>query len=299
MDTVICPVDHYSPIQTSPEIYVDRTRHPPGSRQEFSFHQWTISLTFSGSCQVTLGDNKWDYRGGWLHITRPATHMGWCVPDVKHRRARQTSAESESGWDSAWAVFHPRPHWLPWLDALSYSDGTARLVLTSDTFAATRDALINAALIYHSAGPMRDERSMTALEDILILIRIHSTHTDLAKDQRIAAAVAFIQSSINKPISVADIASHVNLSVSTLAHRFTRALNMPPAKYLETVRLGHAVEMLRYGEMSVGDIAKATGYGDSSYFTRRFRRLYGQTPTAYRAAYRPLAPSRTLTRKDV
>jgi AraC family transcriptional activator of pobA len=53
-----------------------------------------------------------------------------------------------------------------------------------------------------------------------------------------------------------------------------------------------AARLLRFSEMSVGEIAHRAGYGDQLYFSRAFKRQFGEAPSAYRERLRGRAPER-------
>lgn len=55
---------------------------------------------------------------------------------------------------------------------------------------------------------------------------------------------------------------------------------------LQRYRLDRATDLLRQGETTLADIAAQTGFGSPSYLIRIFRRHHGQTPEAWRRAWR-------------
>lgn len=57
-------------------------------------------------------------------------------------------------------------------------------------------------------------------------------------------------------------------------------------------RMLEAARLLRFSEMSVGEIAYRAGYGDQLYFSRAFKRQFGEAPSAYRERLRGRAPER-------
>jgi AraC-like DNA-binding protein len=59
---------------------------------------------------------------------------------------------------------------------------------------------------------------------------------------------------------------------------------MTPHQFVLRTRLHRAAVQLHRSNEGVSDIALANGFNDLSTFNRRFRRLTGKTPTAYRAA---------------
>lgn len=64
-------------------------------------------------------------------------------------------------------------------------------------------------------------------------------------------------------------------------------LGETPKQYAERLRLQRAAGELLLGERSVLEIALSTGFASHEVFTRAFRRLFGCTPTAYRATAAP------------
>jgi AraC family transcriptional activator of pobA len=57
-------------------------------------------------------------------------------------------------------------------------------------------------------------------------------------------------------------------------------------------RMLEAARLLRFTDMSVGELAYRAGYGDQLYFSRAFKRQFGEPPSAYRARMRGRAPER-------
>jgi AraC family transcriptional regulator, transcriptional activator of pobA len=55
-------------------------------------------------------------------------------------------------------------------------------------------------------------------------------------------------------------------------------------------RMLEAARLLRFSEMSIGEIAYRAGYGDQLYFSRAFKRQFGEAPSAYRDRMRGRAP---------
>jgi AraC family transcriptional regulator, transcriptional activator of pobA len=66
-----------------------------------------------------------------------------------------------------------------------------------------------------------------------------------------------------------------------------RAVTGRPTKVLIADRvLLEAARLLRFTDLHVGEVAFRAGFEDRLYFSRAFKRRYGLTPTAYRAALR-------------
>lgn len=83
-------------------------------------------------------------------------------------------------------------------------------------------------------------------------------------------------------LSVGWVARTLRTSPGYLSRRFRAATGGTLVSYIEAQRVSHAQKLLETTTLNVTEVARATGYDDPSYFARRFRRLAGTTPRAYR-----------------
>jgi AraC-like DNA-binding protein len=90
-----------------------------------------------------------------------------------------------------------------------------------------------------------------------------------------------------EPLTVGDLARAAGLSRAHFTREFGRAFGEPPHRYLLTRRLERAAALLRDTDRTVTEICFAVGLGSVGSFTTTFRRVYGTTPVAYRAAFPP------------
>jgi AraC-like DNA-binding protein len=90
-----------------------------------------------------------------------------------------------------------------------------------------------------------------------------------------------------EPLTVADLAQAARLSPAHFSREFRRAFGESPHAYLLTRRLERAASMLRMTDRSVADICVAVGLASVGSFTTTFTRVYGMSPSAYRAAAPP------------
>jgi AraC-like DNA-binding protein len=92
-----------------------------------------------------------------------------------------------------------------------------------------------------------------------------------------------------EPLTVADLAAAARLSPAHFSRTFRDAFGESPHAYLLTRRLERAAAMLRTTDRSVADICVSVGLSSVGSFTTSFTRVYGRTPTAYRAEAPPAA----------
>jgi transcriptional regulator GlxA family with amidase domain len=90
-----------------------------------------------------------------------------------------------------------------------------------------------------------------------------------------------------EPLTVPDLARAAGLSAAHFSRQFRRAFGEPPHAYLMTRRLERAATMLRTTDRSIAEVCFAVGLDSVGSFTSSFTRIFGRTPTAYRAAHPP------------
>ncbi|MEA2411340.1 MAG: hypothetical protein QOC77_1901 [Thermoleophilaceae bacterium] len=92
-----------------------------------------------------------------------------------------------------------------------------------------------------------------------------------------------------EPLGVDDLAAAAGLSRAHFSREFRSAFGEPPHAYLLTRRLERAAALLRTTDRSVADICFSVGLQSVGSFTTSFSRMFGKSPTAYRAAFPPAA----------
>lgn len=90
-----------------------------------------------------------------------------------------------------------------------------------------------------------------------------------------------------EPIRVADMAQAAGLSRAHFSREFSRTFGESPHRYLLTRRLERSAALLRSTDRTVTDICFMVGLESVGSFTTSFRRMFGLTPTEYRAAHPP------------
>ena len=102
-------------------------------------------------------------------------------------------------------------------------------------------------------------------------------------DPKIERLLALMEENPGERLSLADMAEVVGLSPSRLRHKFKSEIGITPTLYLQRLRLQRARELLRREGLSVKEIRAAVGIGSASYFSRRYKRVYGIPPSQSRS----------------
>lgn len=97
-------------------------------------------------------------------------------------------------------------------------------------------------------------------------------------------AKQLIESSLQKPASVADMATACGLSVAHFRRAFKLTTGVPPHRWLQDRRVARAKDLLKDGMLPLIEIADRCGFGDQSHFTSVFTKHVGRSPGSWRRA---------------
>ncbi|WP_343618161.1 helix-turn-helix domain-containing protein [Ralstonia sp.] len=105
-------------------------------------------------------------------------------------------------------------------------------------------------------------------------------------DSLVHRAQHWLQKNMAKDAKISEMAYDLGVSERTIIRRFQSALNQPPLRYLQSLRIEAARGLLEAGDLSLERIAAQVGYNDTSSFCRLFKDKVGMTPGAYRGRFR-------------
>lgn len=100
--------------------------------------------------------------------------------------------------------------------------------------------------------------------------------------QSITPALAYIAAHYTEDIPLSRLASECCMSVSYFCRLFRDITGQTAISYINEYRLTKAKALLLTTKCSISEIAMQTGFPDSSYFTRRFKALFGIPPAKLR-----------------
>ncbi|GEM_PF-2747557 len=92
------------------------------------------------------------------------------------------------------------------------------------------------------------------------------------------------------PVDLESCAEEMGMSYAHFRRQFRRRMGETPYRYLAAQRIGYACRLLAEEQLSVKEIAAASGFAYVESFNRLFRQLMGQAPKQYRESLRALVP---------
>ena len=238
---------------------------------------WLLIHTLGGGGRIVAADGQeWLTSPGEIVLYEPRAYQDYSTAPTRDGGA----------WRLRWSHFHPRTHWLPWLRWPTRARGLRWLRLEPGETRRRIEAALAEALRWHGQReiPCHVDLAANALERALLWA--HAAGTGDAGwahlDERVRRAVEWLGEEWRQPFSLPKLAARCGLSVSRLAHLFKAQVGVSPQQFAERRRLERACQLLRYTGLSVGEIAAETGFESAFYFSKRFRRHLGCSPSELR-----------------
>ncbi len=233
---------------------------------------YIVNMTVRGKGTVFDGDDAFGCEPGDLLLF---------PPEARHYYGRAPDSDE---WFHRWVYFRPRGFWAPWLRWPNETLGVGRMRLGSPDLVHEFDQLFEQIDATHRGGKSSSEELAINLLERL-LIRCHEEAPGFrarARDARVQSACQFIANHLARDVGLDEVAQHVCLSASRLAHLFREQTGVSIVRWREDQRIILAKHLLQSTTIPVSSVAGRVGYDDQLYFSRVFRKRVGVSPTEFR-----------------
>lgn len=107
---------------------------------------------------------------------------------------------------------------------------------------------------------------------------LHAIVINDSQSHRIARAIDWLNCNYTEPLRIEQLAREVNLSQSTLHHRFKAVTALSPLQYQKQLRLQEARRLMLGEGLEAAAASYKVGYESPSQFSREYSRLFGAPP---------------------
>lgn len=129
----------------------------------------------------------------------------------------------------------------------------------------------------------RNARDMLALFQKNIYEMLETIQENTEDDSGIIQRIKnLVEKEYMHDVSLNYVAEKVNLAPAYVSYVFKKETGQTLIKYITEIKMEKAKLLLEEGCLKVGQIAKACGYENQSYFNRAFKNYYGLTPKQFR-----------------
>ena len=102
--------------------------------------------------------------------------------------------------------------------------------------------------------------------------------SQFASPDRLENLVEWIRNHLDRPLAIQDLAQRSNMSARNFQRVFTRQCGMPPAKFIERLRVERARLIIEDTGLSMAEIARKSGFDSEQRMRRAFKRVLGINP---------------------
>ncbi len=264
------------------------------SHQWKSFKQkfWVIDVAQLGGFTVRVGGQDHQRSPGSVALYRPNTlYSEW--------------SERGGTTEQAWIMFHTTTRNSP----ISKMLNKQKACFFEDPAGVVKDnikAIFEQCCNERSGSSFRVQSCFFKIIDLLIvasqsqgfLIAPRTAEHKEPDDSLRARVEAVIASRLMHPLSMAEIASRLGMSLSTLSHRYPIEAGETIIQTRTRIRIEEAKRRLLVGECQIKVLAHELGFFDSAHFTRAFHTAVGVPPMEFRrefeGRFREPTPADTL-----
>lgn len=135
--------------------------------------------------------------------------------------------------------------------------------------------------LWHSGKAM--DRFHAYMEFQQILVHVTEAHTSLKEDSQmlIQRTKEYIDEHSNENLTVELLAGMAGLSPKYYVDLFKRRYGMSTTDYISGLRINRAKQFMASTDLRLRDIAHQVGYQDEFYFSRKFKKIVGVSPSVY------------------
>lgn len=234
-----------------------------------------LHIVMSGSGTFTYNNETYHLTAGDVFVLQRGMHVNY-----------------QSSLDDPWIYY-----WVGFSGQLT-TDYLQRTTLVDVPVIQNTDTTTLSQLVEHMCHTAQnytiqnadDIQHMRDLYDILYALyqvapkHFHQQENEIYSNVR--EAIRYMNRTYMHPITIEQVARHVNMSRSYLYKLFKQNLDQSPQSYLMQLRMFQAAKLLKETTLQSQEIAMRVGYKEPLTFSKAFKKFFGVNATTYRQKHR-------------
>ena len=139
-------------------------------------------------------------------------------------------------------------------------------------------------MIMQEREDLAKEETFYFLLEQLVAAGISKTSIE-AKAPPVRRVTEHLLGHYTEKVTLEELAAVACMNKYSLLRLFTKTEGITPYRYLETIRIGKAKELLAQ-DLEPAEVALMTGFSDQSHFSKFFKEVIGLTPGQYRNIFK-------------
>lgn len=231
-----------------------------------------------GTCNFSLilrGAGRFEWAGKTWQVQAPCVVTQWPGESVAY-------GPIDGTWDE-WYLVYERSQFKRFQDR-GLADFSKPVWPIADP-ASLRVHLAEYSVLARSPDPAWVVDRVDRIAERAILDTWLPPGAPMEEDPGIRAAAARLRENLALKWDFSSLAADSGFSTTTFRRRWVETIGVPPARYLQQLRIAEACRLLVETPLQIKAVALATGFEDEFYFSRRFRIEVGKAPGEYRKTY--------------
>ncbi|WP_419874779.1 helix-turn-helix transcriptional regulator [Candidatus Pristimantibacillus sp. PTI5] len=240
-------------------------------KTEDTYDHWALFI---------VEDGCFDYRIGSLQERALKGEMVLCPPNMTFYRKTEGLSFHLMGFD--WRkdrIGDSEEDTAVFLAGKLHLHNSSRLNSTLSLFREARD--VNPGLLLHYKRHL--------LRDLFYVYQIESFHRKLgllySENPILQRALHMLQQQAEAGAALKWIAGEIGISQVQLTRLFKQEFQMTPSAYAANLRMDKVKQLLVNSSLTLAQIAEQCGFTDEHHLSKRFKKMFGINPSAYRKAY--------------
>ena len=135
----------------------------------------------------------------------------------------------------------------------------------------------------HSDRPLRSLLIKNLFSEILVMMIRKSSPNELhALPETIQQVLAYMKENFRRKLTLRQVSEQLSFSPNYLGLLFKQTMGCTFNEYLHSLRLKYACSLLLKSDLSIKEIAAASGYSSTEHFLTSFKQKMQRTPSEYR-----------------
>jgi transcriptional regulator GlxA family with amidase domain len=159
-------------------------------------------------------------------------------------------------------------------------------IVTAAGMTATADIMLEWAADYVEESVILEVSAILLRRDVRPKTAQQVQYRNIAlpgRDPHLKKAIAMMSEDVTKEFSMRELADDIGVSQRALQRKFRSALGTSPSRFLRSLRVQKAARLLDQTDMTLTEIAVASGFNSTRYLSKSFRLVLGYSPSEIRS----------------
>ncbi len=186
---------------------------------------------------------------------------------------------------------HPDIYWVHFscgkennfLSKMGWGEETIYNVGVHNSYIQTYDAIIQELQLKQ---PFCEDQLKFLMQQLLLKMgrnRLKENNSYESYNKEVEQAIRFFHTAPEKDFTIKQFTREHGLNYYRFIDTFTKSVGTSPRQYIINIRMNQAKELLTNSLFQVSEVAQLIGYENPLYFSRLFKKVWGVSPTEYRA----------------